>query len=293
MFRRLRKILDKMDSPELDWIQVEVTSHCNAACVYCPNSLFTKRQHMPLQLFNHLMPYLVYTDLVYLQGWGEPLLNSDLFDMIRMCKSKGKRVGFTTNGMLLNDENIRKIIDLDLDILCVSLAGVEPDTHNPIRSGTDFLKILANLDRLSQMKAKSGSSHPSIHIAYLLLVDNFREIKKVVELGKTFDVKEIVASNLTLIIKKSLYSQALFHHPDKWQFFINILEEVVTEAQQADLTFSYSNPVPEEKVIHCSENVCNSCVVSVDGSISPCVFTSPTLSQTADGKAGKRHDVFF
>lgn len=279
MFQWFRYVFDKIGSPELDWIQVEVTSHCNAACIYCPNPLITKKQHMPLALFKRLLPYLGYTDLVYLQGWGEPLLNKDIFNMIRACKAKGKRVGFTTNGMLLSDENIRRIVDLDVDILCISLAGTRPATHNRIRTGTDFEKIISNLDRLREIRAQKNALRPSLHFAYIMMNGNFHELPKVVELAEKLAVKEVVASNLTLITKEALQPEALFNHPEKRQYFINTLEEIVKDAQQSNLSFTYSSPVLEKELKYCSENIYYSCVVSANGDVSPCVFTLPTLSR--------------
>jgi len=84
MFGWLRKQFDKMNSPVLDWIQVEVTTCCNSACSYCPHIAMgacLPNRHMPLDLFRELIPFIKYTKLIYLQGWGEPLLNQDLFEM--------------------------------------------------------------------------------------------------------------------------------------------------------------------------------------------------------------------
>ena len=61
MRRWMEKFLDKVGSPELDWIQVEVSSLCNAACIYCPQPLLCNKQHMPFGLFKQIIPYLAYT----------------------------------------------------------------------------------------------------------------------------------------------------------------------------------------------------------------------------------------
>jgi MoaA/NifB/PqqE/SkfB family radical SAM enzyme len=36
MFKWVKTQWDKINSPTLDGVQVEVTTHCNAACIYCP-----------------------------------------------------------------------------------------------------------------------------------------------------------------------------------------------------------------------------------------------------------------
>ena len=97
--------LNPLLRPRLDWIQVEVTSYCNAACVYCPHTVYQGHwasRHLPLTTFAKLLPALARARLVYLQGWGEPLLHPDFFNMVALAKQAGCRVGTTTNGMLLD-----------------------------------------------------------------------------------------------------------------------------------------------------------------------------------------------
>ena len=279
----MTKFLDKLGSPELDWIQVEVTSRCNAACIYCPQPLFYRKQHMPFRLFKQLLPYLGYTNLVYLQGWGEPLLNTDLFAMIRACKAKGKRVGFTTNGMLLSDETIRRLIDLETDIISVSLAGTSPETHNRIRRGTDLAKIIENLERLQRFRIQKGAPHPALHFSYLMLAANIHELQDVVGLAKRLGAKQVVCSNLTLIIDEALWPEALFTREEEEQRLAGVLEGIAEEARRENLIFAYRSPVLQKQSTHCSENISYSCVVNVSGEVCPCVFASPTLSQ-ADGQ---------
>ncbi|MEA3385871.1 MAG: radical SAM protein, partial [Thermodesulfobacteriota bacterium] len=214
MFKGFKKQLDKIKSPTLDWVQIEVTTLCNGACIYCPHTLMRSRwtnKQMSIDLFNKLIPFLKYTDMVYLQGWGEPLLNNDIFEMIRICKDRGKRTGFTTNGMLLTEDTIRKLVDLELDIIGISLAGTTAPTHNQIRKGTDFNKLVSNLELLCKIKAERKTHLPAIHLAYLMLRSNCQELKEILQLAKKVGAKQIVASNLTLIIDPKLSAEAIFN----------------------------------------------------------------------------------
>ncbi|MDQ1330371.1 MAG: Radical protein [Thermodesulfobacteriota bacterium] len=279
MPRWVTKFLDKLGSPELDWVQVEVTSRCNAACIYCPQPLLYRKQHMPFSLFKQLLPYLGYTDLVYLQGWGEPLLNPDLFAMIRACKKKGKRVGFTTNGMLLSEEVIHRLVDLETDIISVSLAGTSPATHNRIRKGTDLVIIIENLERLQRIKTEKGTEYPALHFSYLMLAANIHELKGVVEPAKRLGAGQIVCSNLTLITDETMWTEALFNREEEEERLAGVLEGIAEEVRRENLLFAYGRPILQKQPGHCSENIRSSCVVSVTGEVSPCVFASPTLSQ--------------
>jgi MoaA/NifB/PqqE/SkfB family radical SAM enzyme len=290
-----KKQMDKMRSPELDWVQVEVTTCCNGSCSYCPHEAMGRgwvNRHMPLSLFKKLLPSLGNTGLVFLQGWGEPLLNGDLFDMIRLCKDQGNRVGFTTNGMLLGERTTRRLLELQPDILGVSLAGTSRETHNRIRQGTDLAEILRNLERLKAMKEKEGLELPEVHLAYLVVRSNFDDLKEIVSLAKRVGVREVVASNLSLIVDRDLADEALFNDVENRSDYQRVLEKIKKKAKEEGIHFAYNGPGQDDNSPRCGENVGRSCVISVDGDVSPCVMTDPILSRGESAPQGKPAHFF-
>ena len=86
-------------------LQVEVTAACNLRCRMClvryrpPFNRVTGS--MTAERFARLLDELPTVRRVTLQGLGEPLLAPDLFDMIRIARSRGVDVGFNTNATLL------------------------------------------------------------------------------------------------------------------------------------------------------------------------------------------------
>jgi len=296
MFGWFKTQLEKINSPELDWIQVEVTTYCNSDCIYCPHTTMGscwQKMHMTLELFRELIPFMRYTKLIYLQGWGEPLLNPELFEMIRMCKDNGKRVGFTTNGMLLTEETIHKLIDFKVDILGVSLAGATTASHNKFRKGNDLDEVISNLELLYRLKRERNSQRPELHLAYIMLKSNFHELEKIVPIAKRLGVTQIVASNLSLILGPELASEAIFNDTDLTDNYREILEKIKEHAGGEDILFAYNQPGLDETSIRCNENVCHSCVVNVDGEISPCVFTNPVLTAGSDRTGNRTTEHIF
>jgi len=281
MLDGVKRQLDRIGSPTLDWIQIEVTTHCIGSCTYCPHTLMRNRwvsKHMPMELFRELVPFLRYTDLVYLQGWGEPLLNEDLFEMVRICKDQGKRVGFTTNGMLLTESMLRTLIDLRLDIIGFSLAGTTAKTHNRIRKGSDFNKLISRLELLRRIRAEKKTRDPVVHLAYLMVRSNFEEVKDILPLAERVGAKQIVASNLTLIVDPSLSSEAILNDTERMDYYCSTLEEITERAARKNIIFDYSGPGLDEASLCCRENVHRACVINVEGEVVPCVFTNPLLS---------------
>jgi MoaA/NifB/PqqE/SkfB family radical SAM enzyme len=286
MFSWLKKQKEQVTSPVLDWVQIEVTTHCNASCIYCPHTLAGERWqngHFPLTLFQDLLPSLNHTNLLFLQGWGEPLLHPDLFEMVRLWKNRQKMVGFTTNGLLLNKENIHTIVDLQVDILGISFAGTTPSTHNRIRKGTDFDTVVAALEYLQRIKAEKQTTKPAVHLAYVMLTSNFDELKRITRLAKQVGARQVVASNLTLILAPQLSQEALFNNPQRLNEYNRTLAGIKKEAADNNILFACRSPVLNETSCICPENVCRSCVINVAGEVGPCVFTNPMLS----GNTGK------
>ena len=285
MFKGFKRQLDTIKSPILDWVQVEVTTLCNGTCIYCPHTLMRKRwtnKQMPIDLFHKLIPFLKNTDMVYLQGWGEPLLNNDIFEMIRICKDRGKRTGFTTNGMLLTEETIHKLVDLELDIIGISLAGTTAPTHNQIRKGSDFKTIISSLELLCKIKAERKTHVPAVHLAYLMLRSNFHELKEILPLAKRVGAKQIVASNLTLIIDPKLTAEAIFNDTGRIDYYSIALEEIKDKAASENIIFDYHGPGIDNASGRCRENVRHACVINVEGEVVPCVLTDSVLCKTRE-----------
>lgn len=53
------KWFNRFKIPSLEWIQIEVTSYCNAKCIYCPQTVFQdawQNRHFPMHSFERLVP---------------------------------------------------------------------------------------------------------------------------------------------------------------------------------------------------------------------------------------------
>jgi MoaA/NifB/PqqE/SkfB family radical SAM enzyme len=148
--------------PRTAWIQVEVTTRCNAACIYCPRTAYRDAWHdrsLSPATFRRLLPALKKTRLVHLQGWGEPFLHPDFFTLTAMAKEAGCRVSTTTNGMLLNAEKLLQVVASGLDLIAFSLTGLM-ERHDRARPGTSFRQVLSAIQTLNRLKARRPR-HPA------------------------------------------------------------------------------------------------------------------------------------
>lgn len=211
------------------------------------------------------------TKFVHLQGWGEPLLNPRLFDMIKVAKDAGCRVGFTTNGTLLDSVTSQRLLDLDLDLLAVSVAGATPQTHAAIRVGSDLLQILNNLRRLLDLRARRKVPHPKVEIFFLMTKTNMAELPAVVELAASVGADELVATNLDYVPTEDQDGLKAFACQSLRQEFASAIEDAKGRAKAAGLAFR-AYPLDPEEVAVCDANPLKILFVSCDGKVSPCTY---------------------
>ncbi|KKN06363.1 hypothetical protein LCGC14_1078050 [marine sediment metagenome] len=145
-----------------DVIRIEPASACNLRCVYCPTGTgqFKKTGIMTWRIFDLIMRDLesnVPRVAVMYHG-GEPLLCKNLWDWVIRLKNLGvKHVKTVTNGTLLDEGVIRKIVASGLDEIEISIDGHSPEESNALRRGSDCQKIMNSIERLLVLKDESLS----------------------------------------------------------------------------------------------------------------------------------------
>ena len=302
-------LLEKLCSPRLDWLQLAVTSHCNASCAYCPHTIFRgctlwhcpyrrhwQSRHLPLSTFQRLLPDLKKINLVYLQGWGEPFLNPDFFTFVSLAKQAGCRVGTTTNATLLTEETIIRIVESGIDLVAFSLAGIG-DTHNIWRQGTSYQKVLEAIRSLQAYKRRLGQVNPRVHVAYMLLRSGLADVDKIPGELQGLGISQVVISTLDLVATPELGKESLANLSEPEGIEISQrLEKLAPSGARGNLNIYYPDLSTRSQRKDCPENVSRAAVISSDGDVSPCVYTNvPTLAGNyyIRGEAHKIRSMFF
>jgi MoaA/NifB/PqqE/SkfB family radical SAM enzyme len=261
-------------APVFDAIQIEVTSRCNIRCVMCPVTVLADRWHaqnLDWELYLRIARAFKHIRFVHLQGWGEPLLHPRLFDMIRVAKEAGCRVGFTTNGTLLNQFAGQRLLDLELDLLAISIGGATPQTHAAIRVGSDLSRIVNNLRRFQDLRARRRSQRPKVEIFFLMTKTNMAELPAAVDLAASLGADELVATNLDYVPTRVQDDLKAFGCQALRQAFARAVEDAAVRAKTAGVAFR-PYPIDPEEVAVCEANPLKILFVSSDGRVSPCTY---------------------
>lgn len=277
LIRHFRRWWDIQTMPRLDWMQIEVTTRCNALCHYCPRTTYRNcwdNRDLSFENFKTLLPVIAYTKMVHLQGWGEPFLHPNLFEIIALAKKTGCKVGTTTNGMLLNRRRIDQLVKSGIDHVAFSLTGIG-EKNDLARNGTQFTRILQVISDLAAQKKALRVETPTISAAYLLLRSHLPDIGKIIPALAGIGIQQVVISTLDFVSHKNLWNEGLApRNHAQYQELKSLFNKLEREAEKKGIGLFYNLVFPSTKGRVCTENPRRALFVSSDGSVSPCVFSN-------------------
>lgn len=250
------------------FVQIEPTVRCNLKCRMCINPA-VKREKTDLEIrdFKLILSKLPYLRKLSFVGIGEPMLNPDIFEMIRLAKERGISIGFATNGMLLNKEMSDKIIESNLDWVNISIDGADKDTFESIRKGADFYTVIENTKRLRELVKNSGK--PDISIWFLAMQSNFKELPDMVKLCSKLGVDKLNVQTV------HCWGSRIWQEKVDKEFLGKIEEEVCNVfsraseiAKNSRVRLNFYN-IPDKTAKRACKWPWRACYISVDSYITP------------------------
>lgn len=146
------------------------TTYCNFHCVYCAHSMDAAgmREHYGLvqqtmdmdtyrTVLRQLRQFPRKIKLLSLTGQGEPLMNRQLPEMIRLARDAGvaERIEIITNGSLLTPELSDALIGAGLDGLRISVQGLDSRKYVAVCGcQIDFDRFIQNIRYFYQHKGQ-------------------------------------------------------------------------------------------------------------------------------------------
>lgn len=165
------------------FLKIEPSSVCNLKCLGCrqgnPSDLVDlPHGNMSLETFKEILDqtgkYLVEISF-YL--WGEPLLNKNLAQMVKMASERNIASVVSTNLHFMDEYTARTLMNAGLTRIIVALDGMSQETYESIRLGGDFSKAKKGLDIFARVKIESSRKYPTIEWQFIETSENSKEIK--------------------------------------------------------------------------------------------------------------------
>lgn len=120
---------------------------------------------------------------------GEPFMMKNFDELLDIFGSRGKFLEMTTNGQILTDRNIEKLLGRNIN-LYISLDAANAETYAKLRNDK-FDRILKNLRRL--IRAKGGKSGlPRVFLVFMPMKVNQHELEDFVRLCADLEVDRLI-----------------------------------------------------------------------------------------------------
>lgn len=180
-------------------IVLQITSRCciNPPCAICDRNIRPKEAEN--DLYPAILPFLPkllkYCDRLYLFSGGEPLLSPSFFEVVNMV-SLPTKVRINTNGLLLTDPIIRRIVDARcFEVINVSIDAATPEVYERMRH-QDFELVVSNIRRLIKYRDDVGSKWPHAFINMTICKSNLNDISFFPDLAKKVGAEAVDYSRL-------------------------------------------------------------------------------------------------
>lgn len=168
-------------------IIVDITENCNYACLHCPHANFQKSDvytgaFLKPDLNNKMVDEVAKygrncTQQIRYTANGEPLLHPKVYEMLSYAVEKsGVMVSLTTNGSLLNDCNINRLLDTGIGLIDISLDAYSREVYEQIRINGVYDKVKQNVLNLLAERYKR-KQNTRIVVSFVLQELNKHEAK--------------------------------------------------------------------------------------------------------------------
>ncbi len=197
--------LSALTQKEIVWgippvLTIEPTNLCNLHCPLCTTGSGEMERtsgRMSLDTFQKIMNLMgedIFFLLVYHQG--EPYMNKNFFDIVRLAKQRNIYVTTSTNGHYFTDQNIEKTIDCGLDSMIISVDGTSQTTYQKYRVGGQLDKVLEGTINLIAAKKRRHSRLPNVALQFLVMKHNEHEIPELKKLAERLGVDRLLIKNI-------------------------------------------------------------------------------------------------
>lgn len=252
-------------------VHMDLTYRCNERCVHCYLD-HDDRGEMTTAEIKGILDQLAEAGVFFLTlSGGEPLMRKDFFAIISHARSLLFNVKVKTNGLMIGEDEARRLQELGVENLQISVYSHRPDVHDAIT------KVKGSLERTKTAIRFLRAQGLKLTIANVMMTGNLGDQAGVRELAKELDCLYTVDPTITphidgdtslLRLRIPTHElEKLMHSPE---LVGGDIDEYCAPAPEADSDTLESTP--------CSAGH-TACYISPYADVFPCVqFPLPTGS---------------
>jgi MoaA/NifB/PqqE/SkfB family radical SAM enzyme len=277
--RSLKALRDRPAQKEMPqkrrWrlLQVESAIACNLRCIMCPWREITKnfenRGLMSQDIWESIRLHMADIKSIDFTGGGEPLLQPKLAEWIAEANAAGCETGFLSNGLLLKEERLQRILDAGVDWICISMDGADAGIYEAIRIGSNFERVCENVAKIAMLRS---GNRPRTMINFVLMDMNFHQIEDIVRLAAQLGVDQLNFKQCDVIRGESGKGHGLFGVEEtkdirRLKKSLGKARRLAKKLNMATTAFAFT---PEERSV-CQQDPRDSLFIRYDGFAAPCI----------------------
>ena len=165
----------------------EITGKCNMSCKHCLYYVgsYAKRPDITLERVLEIVSQMQQDgtiDEVWLSG-GEPLMRTDLFEIISSIHKAGMKPSVSTNGFLVTQDLAFRLKENGVNYVHLSIDGIDPEEHDSFRRKNGaFEHVVRAADYLKMADITVGATS-------IVTRENVEDLESLVLLALTHGIK--------------------------------------------------------------------------------------------------------
>lgn len=233
-------------------IDVELTNKCNYKCLMCPvgtGMMKRSKGFMSNETFEKFIEEIKeYKTPIRFIGWGEPTMNFNIIEYIKIAKKNGIITHLNTNGLLLDENYIIDLINSGLDSIKFSFQGVDAKSYKEMRNKDMFDELLKKIKLIYDIRG--DRRYPYIHISTTITYENNKLVQ---------DFINRVKNNCDLVT----VGRTILEH-------INMSDVILSDNEKERIINLKNNETLKKERFECCPEVFDKVSIHWNGDISAC-----------------------
>jgi len=267
-------------------VNLQITRRCNLRCIHCDIREAPERysniikNEFSTEEIKEIVDSLksMGTSYISISG-GEPFIRKDIYEVIQYIKEKGLGLHISSNGTLITKEDAKRINDLGLDAISISLDAITPELHDKIRgvNGT-FNRTVNAIKYLVDYK-----KHTQVGISPIITDLNLEELPRLVDFANDFGIDAIRFQPWHVSLGHKETEEILNIRGNRLEVLDEVIEQIIEKTKKYGIYTNSEVYLRGIRRFFEDKNKIDtdcfagffSCNISWEGYVVPCAFIPP------------------
>lgn len=166
---------------------------------------------------------------------AEPTLYKNFPELVKLAKThKVPYVGMVTNGQLLTEDHIEKLISYGLSEIIISVHGVKKETYERLMTNASYDRFHEVLRTLDEVKARLKSTTPALRLNFTVNPDNLDELADFFEVFGRYNISNLQVRPIIDLGNTTYTNKNLSPYVDKYH---QIIKKLAAISKQRKMIF--------------------------------------------------------